>query len=223
MAKTKNKKRAASPRKRAPGGAAKKPAGRPAKKAPPPPPPPIVPIDQELLHLARGAAGTVKRMVIGGLVLFILATLAAVLWSLRPVPTYASDDVTAGSPFDVAFKVENDNPWLPINNLRVYCVLAQVRALPIEPQIVEAANLQLGGTLAGGLEPGAAGRFTCPLRGTLGQADRDDAGIAQRAEIYFRSRYDLPLIGSVRLTENSAHYILNTRLIPPRWTLKPKD
>jgi hypothetical protein len=30
-------------------------------------------------------------------------------------------------------------------------------------------------------------------------------------------------VGSVRLTENSPLYILNTRLIPPRWTLKPND
>jgi hypothetical protein len=222
MAKTKNKKRAASPRKRAPTGPTKAtPPRRAAKK--PIPPPPTVPLDQELLHLARGAAGSVKRAVIGLLVLFIIATIAAALWSLRPVPSFASDDVTAGSPFDVTFKVGNDNPWLPLNNLRIYCVLAQVRALPIEPTIVEAASLRLGGTLPGGLQAGASGSFTCPLRGTLGQADRDDAAVAQRTEIYFRSRYDLPLFGSLRLTENSPNYILNTRLIPPRWTLKPKD
>jgi hypothetical protein len=221
MAKAKKPRRAASPRKRAPTGPTKTPARRASKKQPPPPP--AVPLDQELMHLARGAAGTVKRMVIGLLVLFIVGTLAAVLWSLRPVPSFASDDVTSGSPFDVTFKVENDNPWLPLNNLRIYCVLAQVRALPIEPTIVEAANLRLGGTLAGGLDAGASGSFTCPLRGTLGQADRDDAGVVQRAEIYFRSRYDLPIIGSLKVTENSPLYILNTRLIPPRWTMKPKD
>jgi hypothetical protein len=222
MAKGKKPRRAASPRKRAPTGPPKTPARRAAKK-PPPLPPPTVPLEQELMHLARGAASTVKRWVIGLLVLFVVATLAAALWSLRPVPSFASDDVTAGSPFDVTFKVENDNAWLPIHNLRIYCVLAQVRALPIEPTIVEAANLRLGGTLAGGLASGASGSFTCPLRSTLGQADRDDAGVVQRAEIYFRSRYDLPLIGSIRLTENSPLFILNTRLIPPRWTMKPRD
>jgi hypothetical protein len=238
MAKGKNQRRATSPRKRAPGGPTKpsgptpigqtpigptKPPPRRAakKQQPSAPPPPAAALDQELLHLARGAAGTVKRVVVGLLVLFIVATIAAALWSLRPVPGFASDDVTSGSPFDVTFKVENDNAWLPINNLRIYCVLAQVRALPIEPTIVEAANLHLGGALSGGLAPGASGSFTCPLRGTLGQADRDDAGVAQRAEIYFRSRYDLPLVGSVRLTENSPLYVLNTRLIPPRWTMKP--
>jgi hypothetical protein len=183
----------------------------------------MVPLDQELMHMARGAAGTVKRLVLTALVVFAIATLGAILWSLRPVPSFASDDVTSSSPFDVTFRVANDDAWLPLKNLRIYCVLAQVRALPIEPKIVEAANLKLGGALPGGLESGASGSFTCPLRGVLGPADRDDAGVAQRAEIYFRSRYDLPLIGSLRLTENSPAYILNTRLIPPRWTVKTKE
>ncbi|MBV8405987.1 MAG: hypothetical protein JOY64_00015 [Alphaproteobacteria bacterium] len=173
--------------------------------------------------MARGAAGTVKRLVLTLLVVFAIATLGAILWSLRPVPSFVSDDVTAGSPFDVTFKVANDDAWLPLKNLRIYCVLAQVRALPIEPRIAEAANVRLGGALAGGLAPGATGSFTCPLRALLGPADHDDAGVAQRAEIYFRSRYDLPLIGALRLTENSPAYILNTRLIPPRWTIKTAE
>jgi hypothetical protein len=188
-----------------------------------PPPPPPAALEQELLHLARGAAGTVKRAVIALLALFAIGSLGAALWSLRPVPSYASEDVTAGSPFDVAFRVANDNPLLALSNLRIYCVLAQVRALPIEPIIVEATNLQLGDGRPGSLEPGASGSFACPLRSALGQADRDDAGIVQRAEIYFRSRYDLPLVGGIRLTENSPHYFLNTRLIPPRWTVKQQD
>ena len=222
MAKARTPRRAASPRKRAPSGAAKT-ANRRSAKPPPPPPPPAVPLEQELMHLARGAAGTLKRAVLAALILFAVATLAAIVWSLRPVPRFASDDVTASSPFDVTFRVANRHAWLPLANLRIYCVLAQVRALPIEPKIVEAENVRLGGALPDGLAPGASGSFTCPLRGLLGPADRDDAGVAQRAEIYFRSRYDLPLPGSPRLTQNSPTYILNTRLIPPRWTIKAEE
>ena len=39
--------------------------------------------------------------------------------------------------------------------------------------------------------------------------------------IYFRSQYDLPLIGSLRVTDDSAHFFLNTRVLPPRWTRLP--
>ena len=40
------------------------------------------------------------------------------------------------------------------------------------------------------------------------------------AEIYFRVEYDLPVVGSFRLTDNRGPFILNTRLLPPRWTGK---
>jgi hypothetical protein len=187
--------------------------------------PPSLPFDQELLQLARSAAGTLQRAFVAVLVLAALGGSAAGLWALRPIPTFSSADVAAGSPFDVTFQINNRNSWLDLANLKISCVLAQVRASPIsptmvDPTMVDATNVQFAGKQANGLEPGESGTFTCPFQVAL-TPTKDDPGIAQRAEIYFRSEYDLPLIGSLRLTDNSARFSLNTRLLPPRWTSKP--
>jgi hypothetical protein len=144
---------------------------------------------------------------------------------LRPIPTFSSEDVAAGSPFDATFQVENRNSWLNLANLKISCVLAQVRASPtsptmVDPTMVDATNVRFAGKQATGLEPGESGSFTCPFQVAL-TPTKDDPGIAQRAEIYFRSEYDLPLIGSLRLIHNSARFSLNTRLLPPRWARKP--
>ncbi len=178
-----------------------KSSARPARprkrRQPTAPEPPPLPFDQELLQLARSG----------------------------PIPTFSSADVAAGSPFDATFQVENRNSWLGLANLKISCVLAQVRASPIsptmvDPTMVDATNVRFAGKQANGLEPGESGTFTCPFQVAL-TPTKDDPGIAQRAEIYFRSEYDLPLIGSLRLTDNSARFSLNTRLLPPRWTSKP--
>jgi hypothetical protein len=207
------KQRQAAPRQRR----ATRPA-EPARKRPParPPAPPPAALDQELLQLAKGAAGTLRRVVITVLVLIAIAGLASGLWSLRPIPTFSSEGVISGSPFDVTFRVENKDPWFTLSNLKLFCVLADVRASTIAPLSVEASNVRFNL-----LEPGQSGTFTCPFRAALAPQDRDDAGVPQRAEIYFRSRYDAPLIGSPRLTDNSTLFTLNTRLLPPRWTTKP--
>ena len=206
------KQRQAAPRQRR----ATRPAEPPRRRTSRPPAPPPPALDQELLQLARGAASTLRRVVITLLVLIAIAGLASGLWSLRPIPTFSSDGVVSGSPFDVTFRVENTDSWFALSNLRLYCVLADVRASTIAPLIVEASNVRFNG-----LEPGQSGTFTCPLRAALAPQDRDDAGVPQRAEIYFRSRYDAPLLGSPRLTDNSEHFTLNTRLLPPRWTTRP--
>jgi hypothetical protein len=187
-----------------------------------------VPFDQELLQLARGAAGTLKSVLLTLLVLAALAGTAAGLWALRPSPVFSSDGVVTGSPFDVTFRVENRDPWFILSNLKIGCVLAQVRASPnsptmVDPAMVDATNVRLAGKQPNTLEPGESGTFSCPFRADLIEVTSDDPGIAQRAEIYFRSQYDLPLIGSLRITDDSARFVLNTRVLPPRWTRKPKE
>jgi hypothetical protein len=190
--------------------------------------PPPVPFDQELLQLARGAAGTLKSVLLTLLVLAALAGTAAGLWALRPSPVFSSDGVVTGSPFDVTFRVENRDRWFILSNLKIGCVLAQVRASPnsptmVDPAMVDATNVRLAGKQPTTLEPGESGTFSCPFRADLIEVTSDDPGIAQRAEIYFRSQYDLPLIGSLRITDDSARFVLNTRVLPPRWTRKPKE
>jgi hypothetical protein len=202
-------------------GAARRPPGpRKRRKGTPPAPPPL-PFDQELLVLARSAARSLRRTFLTLLVLASVGVIAATLWALRPRPTFSSEDLATGSPFDVTFQVKNRNSWLGLSNLKISCVLAQVRALPISPTMVDATNVRFAGKVPTGLEPGESGTFTCPFRAALGPPAKDDPGVAQRAEIYFRSEYDLPLIGSLRLTDNSARFSLNTHVIPPRWTSKP--
>jgi len=174
-----------------------------------------------LLQLAKSAAGTLQRALLTLLILAAIAGAAAGLWALRPSPTFSSEDVAAGSPFDVTFRVENRNPWLTLFNLKIGCVLAQVRAAPIEPTLVDATNVRFAAKKVNELAPGESGTFTCPFRAALTELTNDDPGIAQRAEIYFRSQYDLPLIGSLRVTDNSARFFLNTRVLPPRWTRMP--
>lgn len=194
------------------------PRRQPRARAPRPPP---LTLRQELLLLARGGARSVRQAFLALLVIGSIAGLAFVAWSLRPIPSYASEDVTAGSPFDVTFRVENRNPWFALSNLRISCVVAHVRASGMEPTMIGANDVRLPAGSAPGLEPGAAGTFACPFRTLIGHPVNDDPGIAQRAEIYFRSEYDLPLFGSFRITDNSARFFLNTRLLPPRWTSKP--
>ena len=211
----------------APRGSARAPGPqkRRSRRAPVPPP---LPFDQELLQLAKGAAGTLKSVFLTLLVLAALAGTAAGLWALRPSPVFSSDGVVTGSPFDVTFRVENRDPWFILSNLKIGCVLAQVRASPnsptmVDPAMVDAINLRLAGKQPNVLEPGESGTFSCPFRADLIEVTSDDPGIAQRAEIYFRSQYDLPLIGSLRITDDSARFVLNTRVLPPRWTRKPKE
>ena len=152
----------------------------------------------------------------------VLAALAGAgwgVWSLRPTPSYASDGVEEGSAFDVTFRVENKDPWFPLANLRLGCVLAQVRASGLEPTLVEAKDVRFPTGTASGLEPGESATFTCPFRALIGHTINEDPGIAQRAEIYFRAEYDAPST-SLRITDDSARFFLNTRLLPPRWTRK---
>ena len=100
-------------------------------------------------------------------------------------------------------------------------MLAQVRALPIAPTMVEATNVRLDGQQAGGLQPGESGTFKCPLRAVLGLPAETMRTSPSAPRSTFAAEYDLPLIGSPRLTYNSARFFLNTRLLPPRWTSKP--
>lgn len=171
--------------------------------------------------LARDAGRTLRGVAVFVLVTIGLAGIAVGLWALRPTPDYSSAAVTAGSPFEVTFEVRNQSLWFALDNLRIYCVLASVRGSSQPPAIAEATGVTLRSG-AGGLAPQESATFTCPFRRLLPTASADDPGIAQRAEIYFRSQYDLPFVGTLRLTDNSPNYVLNTQLLPPQWTRKPE-
>lgn len=179
-------------------------------------PPPS--LQQGLIELASDGAQSFLWV---GVTLVIIAAIAAAafgIWSLRPVPNYASEGVEAGSPFGVTFRIENTNAWFPMSNLRVRCVVAHGGASEMPP--VEASDLRFpGGT--SDLEPGQSATFKCPFRALPSSAGGDELGVALRSEIYFHSEYDLPVVHSFRVTSNKGPFILNTRFLPPRWTGKP--
>ena len=178
-------------------------------------PPPS--LQQGLIELASDGAQSFLWV---GVTLVIIGAIAAGafgIWSLRPIPSYSSEGVEAGSPFGVTFRIENTNAWFPLSNLRIRCVMTHGGA-PEMPS-VEASDLRFpGGT--SDLEPGQSATFKCPFHALPGSANGDELGVALRSEIYFRSEYDLPVVRSFRVPNNKGPFILNTRFLPPRWTGK---
>ena len=138
----------------------------------------------------------------------VLAGAGFGLWSLRPVPAYSSERVTVGSALAVRFRIENTSAWFPLAHLKIRCVLAGVDAPDMPP--VEADTSRIPALL----EPGEQATFTCPFHAA-------DPEVALRSELYFVSEYDLPVFGRIRLSDNRGPFVLNTRLLPPRWTAKP--
>lgn len=194
----------------------RKPAGRGRKSSPPAKPPPrsrrrpaLVaepPLQQGLIEMATVGAQSFLWLATVVAIFAALAAAAFGLWSLRPLPAYSSERVTAGSAFAATFRVENVSAWFPLAHLRIHCALTSYQT----PDMVEADPSRMPDRL----EPGQSATFTCPFPAA-------DLDVALRSEIYFRSEYDLPVLGSFRLTNNGGPFVLDTRLLPPRWTAKP--
>jgi hypothetical protein len=168
------------------------------------------PLQQGLLEMATVGAQSLLWLTMVVAILAALAGAAFGIWSLRPVPVYLAERVKAGSPFAVTFWVENGSTWFPLSHLKIHCALARLETLEMPP--VEADMSRIPERL----EPGQSATFTCPFRGTS-----DDLDVALRTELYLRSEYDEPVFGAFRLTDTRGPLVLNTRLLPPRWTAKP--
>jgi hypothetical protein len=167
-----------------------------------------LPLRQGLVEMATIGAQSFFGVatVVAGLVLVAGAIFIA--WSLRPVPAYSSDQVTVGSPFAVTFRVDNTNQWFPLSHLKIRCEVAGADMPGMPPADVDTSRIPSR------LEPGEQASFTCPLRPV-------DQEVALRSELYFHSEYDAPGPVRFRLTANVGPFILNTKLLPPRWTAKP--
>jgi hypothetical protein len=176
-----------------------------------------LPLQQGLLEMATIGTQSALWLVMAAAIIAALAGVAFGVWSFRPIPEYSSEGVTAGSPFDVTFRVENASAWFPLSHLRISCVLVRPAAPDMPP--VEANGLRA----SSGLGPGESTSFTCPVRIALGSSTNDDLDVALRSEIYFRSEYDVPVAGSfsIRLADDRGPFVLNTRILPPRWTARP--
>lgn len=193
------------------------------QKGPQPLPPPTTTMQQEMLQLARGGAQLLQQVLVTVFVIGVAAVAAWGVWSIRPMPSYSSPDLTVGSPFDLTFKVENESPWFALANLKISCILDHVRASGLPPSLVDATDVQFPSGGISGLEPGESATFTCPFRALIGHTISDDADIVRRSEIYFRAEYDVPVLRSFRLTDYSVHFVFDTRLPPPRWVAKPRE
>ena len=171
-----------------------------------------LPVRQGLLEMATIGAQSLLWLATLIVTAAVLVGAGFGLWSLRPVPAYSSERVTLGSAFAVTFHVENTSPWFPLSRLKINCVLAGVDA-PAMPSV--AADIS---RIPGRLEPGQQASFTCPFRAA-------DPEVALRSELYFRSEYDLPgnlpWLGTFRLSDNRGPFVLDAKLLPPRWTAKP--
>lgn len=193
-------------------------SGRPASspsRVQRPPETAELPLEQGLVEMATIGAQSFIWVVLAAATVAALAGATFIAWSLRPVPVYLSERVKAGSPFDVEFWIENSSAWFAMSHLSISCVLAYPGAPDLPP--TAASEVRLPGNPAA-LAPGEMAIFKCPfpaaLRGT------DELALATRAEIYFRIAYDLPVLGSLRLTDNRGPFVLNTKLLPPRWAGK---
>ena len=172
--------------------------------------------------MAHGAARTARQAFLVAVVLAVIAGAALGAWWLRPTPSYSAEDLTVGSPFDVTFRAENRNPRFGMAKLKISCVVESVRASGFPTTSVDATDMRFPAGGADALAPGQSATFKCPFRSLIGHPINDDPAVAQRAEIYLRAAYDVELAGwSLRIADYSAHFVLDTHFLPPRWTSKP--
>ena len=196
----------------------RKPAGRGKKSSPAAKAPrsrrqsPVVvaelPLRQGLIEMAAIGAQALLWLATVVASAAALAGAAFGIWSLRPTPAFWSERVRAGSAFAAEFRVQNASEWFPLSRLTIRCVLSGVDAPDMPPVDADTSRIPAR------LEPGTQSTFTCPFHAA-------DLDVALRSEIYFRSEYDLPVLGWFRLSDNQGPFVLDTRLLPPRWTAKP--
>jgi hypothetical protein len=167
-----------------------------------------LPVQQGLLEMATIGAQSFLWLATLAASIAALAGVAFGVWSLRPVPAYSSDGVTIGSAFAVTFRVKNTSRWFPLAHLKIRCVVDGIDAPDMPPVEADPSHIPES------LEPGEQATFTCPFRAA-------DPEVALRSELYFRSEYDLPRFDRFRLGDNRGPFVIDTRLLPPRWTAKP--
>ena len=165
-----------------------------------------LPLQQGLVEMAAIGAQSFLWLATVVVVFAALAAAAFGIWALRPLPAYSSDRVTMGSAFAATFRVENVSAWFPLSHLKIHCALTRYET----PDMVAADQSRIPDRL----EPGQSATFICPFPAA-------DLDAALRSEIYFRSEYDAPVLSSFRIANNGGPFVLDTRLLPPRWTAKP--
>jgi hypothetical protein len=178
-----------------------------------------IPLGQGLQAFASEGISSLFWVIVAASAIAIAAGVAVGIWTLRPIPEYTSEGIEAGSPFDVAFRIRNTSQWFALSKPSIDCILTWPGAPDVPP--VRSSELRVGSAAAHGLEPGESGTFRCPFPPALRDATNGETTTALRSQIYFRATYDLPLFESFRLSDSRGPFVLNTRLLPPRWTARP--
>jgi hypothetical protein len=178
-----------------------------------------IPLRQGLQAFASEGFQSLFWVIVAASAIAVAAGLAAGIWALRPIPEYTSDGVETGSPFDVTFQIRNTSRWFALSRPGIDCILAWPGAPDVPP--VKSSDLRVLSGSSLRLEPGQSGSFRCPFPPALRDATNGETATALRSRIYFRTTYDLPLYESFQLSDTRGPFVLNTRLLPPRWTAKP--
>ena len=118
--------------------------------------------------MAYSGAQSLQSLIVFLAVLVVIAGVGIGAWSMRPVPTYSSEERKAGSPFDATFTAENTNSWFPMKGLKLACVLDHVRASGREPTLIEATDVRFPAGAGTELKPGESATFKCPFRALFG-------------------------------------------------------
>jgi len=176
-----------------------------------------IPLGQGLQAFAAEGGRSILGVIVAASVIVAIAALVLGLWALRPIPEYTSENVEAGSPFGVAFRLQNTSAWFPLSHPKISCIVT----IAGEPGFPAVAASDVRFPSDGELKPGESATFKCPLQSAFQGAIHDETGAALRSELFFRTTYDLPLHDSWRLTDRRGPFVLNTHLLPPRWTEKP--
>ena len=117
----------------------KSPRGGKKSRSRKPSPVAELPLQQGLLEMATVGAQSVLWLVTVVAIFAGLAAAALGIWSLRPIPAYSSERVTAGSAFAATFHVENMSAWFPLSHLKIRCAPSTFEP----PDMVEAERARL--------------------------------------------------------------------------------
>ena len=134
------------------------------------------------------------------------------LWPMEPA--FSAGLPSSGSPFDVAFKVENRSVLFPLSNLTIACEVRYLGGI----SGVQISNNTVSASGANRLGPRKTGLYVCPIRQKLVINGRDVADVAREAGIAFRTEYDRPMFGG-RASSESEAFTLQSRTNPPQWML----
>jgi len=138
------------------------------------------------------------------------------LWGGPPwpvAPTFAPSFPSSGNAFDVPFTITNKSVFFPLNHLEILCGLESVKT------DAKSGLEQFSITASDGkatLAPLQSATYTCPLTRMFTFAG---ATKLEGATIVFLTKYYSHLPFGGRTQSESDSFSLNTKTVPPQWTI----